>query len=138
MTELSDTPDDAAASRRERASGVMVLIVDDEVDLARTCERLLRRHGYDVVTATTRASALTALAAGTSWLVVCDVRLPDGSGLDVVRAARQQTPPARAIVMTGRPSETGRRAALDSGADEYMTKPFKNEELLANVTKHLS
>jgi DNA-binding response OmpR family regulator len=116
----------------------MVLIVDDEVDLTRTCERLLRRHGYEVATATTRASALTALATGASRLVVCDVRLPDGSGLDVVRAARRQTPPARVIVMTGRPSETGRREALDSGADEYMTKPFSASFFAALIGRTLS
>jgi DNA-binding response OmpR family regulator len=115
----------------------MVLIVEDEVDLARTCERLLRRHGYDVVTATTRASALTALATGASRLVVCDVRLPDGSGLDVVRAATQQTPRVRAIVMTGWASETERRAARDAGADEYMTKPFSASSFAALVGRTL-
>jgi DNA-binding response OmpR family regulator len=102
----------------------MVLIVEDEIDLARTCERLLRRQGYAVVTTSTRASALRMLETGVSCLVVCDVGLPDGSGLDVVRAAKQRTPPVPAIVMTARPSAAGRRAALESGADEYMTKPF--------------
>lgn len=102
----------------------MILIVDDEVDLVRTCERLLRRGGHEVITATTCESALTALSGGTSRLVVCDVRLPDGTGLDVVRAAKRLDPPVRAIVMTAQPSEAGRREALASGADAYLAKPF--------------
>jgi two-component system response regulator PilR (NtrC family) len=102
----------------------MVLIVDDEADLAHTCERLLRRSGHDVTTATTRAAGLAALAANESRLVVCDVRLPDGDGLEIVRAAKRLNPPVPAIVMTAQPSAAGRRHALESGADAYLTKPF--------------
>jgi DNA-binding response OmpR family regulator len=102
----------------------MVVIVEDEADLAQTCERLLRRSGHEVVTAGTCAAGLTALAAGRPRLLVCDVRLPDGDGLDLVRVARQLTPPVPAIVMTAHPSAAGRRAALASGADGYLMKPF--------------
>lgn len=115
----------------------MVLIVDDEADLARTSERLLRRNGHHVVTATTCAAGLTALADGDPRLVVCDVRLPDGDGLEVVRAAKRLTPPVPAIVMTARPSADGRRAALACGADSYLSKPFSAAAFSALVDRTL-
>jgi DNA-binding response OmpR family regulator len=115
----------------------MVLIVEDEHDLAQTCERLLRRQGHDVTTATTRVAALAALADRTSLLVVCDVRLPDGDGLDVVRAAKRLKPPVPAIVMTAEPSAAGRRLALESGADAYLTKPFSITAFSALVNRTL-
>jgi DNA-binding response OmpR family regulator len=115
----------------------MVLIVDDESDLVKTFERVLRRSGHDVTTAATRAAGLEALARRTSQLVVCDVRLPDGDGLDVVRAAKGLNPPVPAIVMTGQPSVAGRRHALASGADAYLTKPFSVSAFSALVDRTL-
>lgn len=115
----------------------MVLIVEDEADLAQTCERLLRRSGHDVLTASTCAAALTALAGGASRLLVCDVRLPDGDGLEVVRAAKRLNPPVPVIVMTAQPSESGRRAALASGADGYLSKPFSAGAFSALVERTL-
>lgn len=116
----------------------MVLIVEDEPDLAQTCERLLRRRGHDVTTARTCAAGLQALAAGTSLLVVCDVRLPDGDGLDVIRAAKELDPPVPAIAMTAEVSEAGRRRALASGADAYLAKPFTIAAFTALVDQALA
>jgi CheY-like chemotaxis protein len=116
----------------------MVLIVDDETDLVKTCERLLRRSGHEVTTATTRAGGLEALAGRTSRLVVCDVRLPDGDGLEVVRAAKRLNPPVPAIVMTAQPSAAGRREAVASGADAYLTKPFSVTAFAALVDRTLA
>lgn len=115
----------------------MVLIVEDEGDLAQTCERLLRRSGHDVTTARTRAAGLEVLAGRTSHLVVCDVRLPDGDGLEVVRAAKRLSPPVPAIVMTAQASVAGRRLALASGADAYLMKPFSVEAFAALVARTL-
>jgi DNA-binding response OmpR family regulator len=116
----------------------MVLIVEDEADLAQTCERLLRRSGHDVLTAGTCAAGLSVLASGASLLLVCDIRLPDGDGLDVVRAAKRLEPPVPAIVMTAQPSEAGRRAALASGADAYLTKPFSAAAFSSLVERMLT
>jgi CheY-like chemotaxis protein len=116
----------------------MMLIVEDETDLARTCERVLRRCGHEVMTATTRAAALEALAAGASHLLVCDVWLPDGDGLDVVRAANRLDPPVPAIVMTAQPSAAGRRQALASGAEAYLTKPFSVAAFASLVDRTLA
>jgi DNA-binding response OmpR family regulator len=115
----------------------MVLIVDDEADLVKTCERLLRRIGHEVTTAATRTAGLEALAGCASELVVCDVRLPDGDGLEVVRAAKRLNPPVPAIVMTAQPSVSGRREALASGADAYLTKPFSVTVFSALVNRTL-
>lgn len=116
----------------------MVLIIDDEADLAQTCARLLRRIGHDVTTARTQAAGLEALAGRASRLVVCDVQLPDGDGLEVVRAAKRLNPPVPAIVMTAQPSAAGRRLALASGADAYLTKPFSVEAFSALVDRTLA
>jgi CheY-like chemotaxis protein len=102
----------------------VILIVDDEADLAATCARLLRRRGYRVITVGSRAAALSALAAAAPALLVADVRLPDGDGLDVVRAATTMRPPVPAVVMTVRASEKGLTAARAAGAVGYLPKPF--------------
>lgn len=101
-----------------------ILVVDDEVDLLTTYERLLGRRGYRVIPAATRQAALDTLASQRLTLVVSDLRLPDGSGLDVVRAARAATPSPPVIVVTGFPSASAQRAALDAGAFAFLAKPF--------------
>ena len=77
-----------------------ILVVDDEPDLATTCERLLRRRGWNVVTAGSRATALAALTrAPRPVLAIVDRQLPDGDGLDILRAAQAITTPV--IMVTG-------------------------------------
>lgn len=110
-----------------------VLVVDDEDDFLATYERLLGRQGYDVVTATSRAAGLAALAGEPPHLVISDLRLPDGDGLDVVRAARGAREPVPVIVVTGYPSDETRRAALTAGATTFLSKPFAAAVLLAAI-----
>ena len=110
-----------------------VLVVDDEADFLATYERLLRREGFDVVTATSRAAGLAALAADMPHLVISDLRLPDGDGLDVVRAASSARHAAPVIVVTGYPSDETRRAALVAGATMFLAKPFAAAALLAAI-----
>jgi two-component system response regulator PilR (NtrC family) len=113
-----------------------ILVVDDEPDLVATYERLLRRLGYRVITAGTRVGGLAALGHEPLRLVISDLRLPDGDGLDVVRAAGRTTPqPTPAIVVTGFGSETSRAAALAAGAVGYLAKPFATTEFLALVRR---
>lgn len=101
-----------------------ILVVDDEADLAATCARLLRRRGYDVVSAGTRRQALETLAGRHYDLVVTDLRLPDGDGLDVVRAARALALPRPVVVITGFGSAETRQQALATGACAFLPKPF--------------
>lgn len=110
-----------------------VLVVDDEADFLATYERLLRRQGYEVVTATSRAAALAVLAGEPPHLVISDLRLPDGDGLDVVRAACGAREPVPVIVVTGYPSDETRRAALAAGATTFLAKPFAAAVLLAAI-----
>lgn len=110
-----------------------VLVVDDEADFLATYERLLWRQGYDVITATSRAAGLAALAGEPPHLVISDLRLPDGDGLDVVRAARAARDPVPVLVVTGYPSDETRRAALAAGATTFLAKPFAAAVLLAAI-----
>ncbi|HET9491073.1 MAG TPA: response regulator [Methylomirabilota bacterium] len=114
-----------------------VLVVDDEADLAATCVRLLHRHGYNVVSAGTRRQALETLASGQYDLVVTDLRLPDGDGLDVVRAARALALPRPVVVITGFGSAQARQQALASGASAFLPKPFALTEFADLVDRLL-
>ena len=114
-----------------------VLVVDDEADFLATYERLLRRQGYDVVTAMSCAAGLAALAGEPPHLVISDLRLPDGDGLDVVRAAHGARDPVPVIVVTGYPSDETRRAALAAGATTFVAKPFAAAVLLAAIRSSL-
>lgn len=115
-----------------------VLVVDDEADFLATYVRLLRRQGYEVTTVSSRATALVALARERPSLVISDLRLADGDGLDVVRAARSGANPSPMIVVTGFPSEQHRRAALVSGATAFFAKPLVAAGLLAAVRSGLA
>jgi DNA-binding response OmpR family regulator len=112
-----------------------ILVVDDEPDLAATYERLLRRMGYRVITTGTRRGALAALQSERLVLVVADLRLPDGDGLDVVRTARAAVPPPPVIVVTAVSSPADRRLALEAGAAAYLAKPFGLPSFMELVTR---
>jgi len=104
-----------------------VLVVDDEADLAVSYERLLRRQGYRVVSVGSCRAGLLAIEAERPRLVIADLRLPDGDGLSIVRAARAlpSAPPVLvATVLAGRAS---RQAALAAGASAFLVKPFSAE-----------
>lgn len=114
-----------------------VLVVEDEADLVATYRRLLTRQGCRVIAAGTRREALDAIGAQPFVLVVVDLRLPDGDGLDIVRAARARPEPPEVIVVTGFASEASRRQALDAGATAYLTKPFSISAFTALVQRTL-
>ena len=114
-----------------------ILIVDDEVDLVATYERVLRRKGYRVITAYTLTDGLAFIDHQPLKLLVTDIRLPDGDGLDLVRAAQRLSQPPPAIVVTGFASQPGRTAALAAGAAEYLDKPVAIASFTAAVEKAL-
>jgi two-component system KDP operon response regulator KdpE len=109
-----------------------VLVVDDEPQFLRALSTNLRGAGYEVDTATTAAEALTAAGLRPPDAVVLDLLLPDGSGTDVCRALRTWTE-APIILVSAVGDEDEKIAALDAGADDYVTKPFGIEELLARI-----
>ena len=121
-----------AARRGTRMSGLRVLVVDDEPQILRALRTSLHGAGYDVETAETAEQALTALAANPPDAVVLDLVLPDGSGTEVTRELRTWSS-APVIVLSVVGDEAEKVAALDAGADDYVTKPFSIEELLARL-----
>jgi two-component system, OmpR family, KDP operon response regulator KdpE len=109
-----------------------ILIVDDEPSIVKAMAPLLRSRGYEVEAAATGRAALDAFERDPPNLVILDLMLPDLDGLEVCRQLRQRgdTP---IIVLSAREAERDKVAALDLGADDYVTKPFGPDELLARV-----
>src|SRR4051794_6363306 len=109
-----------------------VLVVDDEPQILRALQTSLRGAGYDVDTATTGEQALTAAAIRAPDAVILDLVLPDRRGTDVARELRTwSTVPIIVLSVVG--DEQDKVAALDAGADDYVTKPFGVDELLARL-----
>jgi two-component system, OmpR family, KDP operon response regulator KdpE len=109
-----------------------ILVVDDEPQILRALTTTLRGAGYTVDTADTAAGALAAAAAQPPAAMILDLVLPDGSGIDVSREFRTWSD-APVIVLSAIGEEREKVAALDAGADDYVTKPFSVEELLARL-----
>ena len=109
-----------------------VLVVDDDRALARALAINLRARGYDVETALTGAGALAAAAARPPDVVVLDLGLPDLDGLEVLQGLRGWTA-VPVIVLSAREEQREKVQALDAGADDYVTKPFGMDELLARL-----
>ncbi len=109
-----------------------MLVVDDEPQILRALQTNLRGAGYEVQTAATVAEALAAAAAHPPDAVILDLVLPDGSGTDVCRELRGWSS-MPILVLSAVGDEQEKVAALDAGADDYVTKPFGMEELLARL-----
>ena len=109
-----------------------ILVVDDEIQIRRALDINLRAHGYDVVLAATGEEALTEAAADAPDLVLLDLGLPSLDGVDVIRGLRGWTS-IPIIVLSARDGDASKVAALDAGADDYVTKPFSINELLARL-----
>ncbi len=109
-----------------------ILIVDDEPQILRALRINLHARQYDVVTAANGAEALHAAATHHPDLVVLDLGLPDIDGVEVIRKLRTWTP-VPIVILSGRLDSAGKVNALDAGADDYVTKPFSLDELLARI-----
>ena len=109
-----------------------ILVVDDEPNILSTLAPLLRTRGYDVVTAMSGRSALEIVDRERPELIVLDLGLPDIDGAEVCRIVRESMN-IPIVVLSARGSESDKVRALDLGADDYVTKPFSAEELLARI-----
>ena len=110
----------------------VVLVVDDEPQILRVMRASLPIRGYEVLTASTAEEALNQLSKQVPDLVILDLAMPEMSGLEVCRRVREFSS-VPIIVLSAKGSESDKVAALDLGADDYVTKPFGMDELLARV-----
>jgi len=109
-----------------------ILLVEDDQALLTALEITIRSAGYDVACATTAAQGVAAAAADPPDLVILDLGLPDRDGTWVIESLRAWTG-VPIVVLSGRTDGTDKVAALDAGADDYVTKPFVTDELLARL-----
>jgi two-component system response regulator PilR (NtrC family) len=106
-----------------------ILVVDDEPSMREMLGIMLRKEGFDVLLAESRAMAAAVLARGPVDMVITDVKLPDGDGIEILRHVKAATPETVVIVMTAFGSTQTAVAALKLGAQDYLIKPFDIEEL---------
>ncbi|WP_341976276.1 response regulator [Microbacterium sp. LWO13-1.2] len=109
-----------------------LLIADDDPQMVRALRITLAAHGYDVITAADGAAAITTAAQTHPDIILLDLGMPKMNGIEVIQALRGWTS-APIIVVSGRTGSADKVDALDAGADDFVTKPFQVDELLARL-----
>ncbi|HEV2452261.1 MAG TPA: response regulator transcription factor [Streptosporangiaceae bacterium] len=125
--------DQASGQAQTPGAPVRVLVVDDEPSLAELLSSVLRYEGWDVRTAGDGSGALRAAREFRPDAVVLDVMLPDFDGLEVLRGLRAEQPRVCVLFLTARDAVEDRIAGITAGGDDYVTKPFSLEEVLARL-----
>jgi DNA-binding response OmpR family regulator len=110
-----------------------ILAVDDDSDILKVLKANLELNGYEVDTADTWANAQEALSKGHPDLIILDVMLPDGDGMQICRDLRNDLPETPIIMLTAKDKVSDKVIGLESGADDYVVKPFETIELLARI-----
>ena len=124
---------DPASPASDDAAGSRVLVVDDEPNLVEVVSMALRFQGFTVETASSGREAIAAVASFKPHLIVLDVMLGDMEGFEVARRLGAQRSGVPIIFLTARDSTEDKVRGLSGGGDDYMTKPFSLEELLARI-----
>ena len=120
----------------EQTKSPKILVVDDESNILDVVELYLLREGYKVYRAADGATALSLYAEQKPDLVILDVMLPQLDGMEVLRRLRAQGPQAAPVIMlTAKSQEEDKLTGLESGADDYITKPFSPNELSMRVKR---
>jgi DNA-binding NtrC family response regulator len=114
-----------------------ILVVDDEESMRYFLNRALSRAGYEVETSASGEDALAAIAASPPDLMLLDLRLPGIDGLSVLRKLRELEEPPQVLLMTGFGTVEGALDAMREGAADFITKPFKTEDLLPKIEEAL-
>jgi two-component system response regulator MprA len=112
---------------------VAILVVDDDAGLRRALRRVLVAHGFDVEVAEDGTAAIARVRNGGVDLVVLDVMMPGPDGIEVCERLRTAGEPLPVLMLTARDAVRDRVVGLEAGADDYLVKPFANEELVARV-----
>src|SRR5580704_6822239 len=134
MQEPAPQQDGPAPSlKRADGSPVRVLVVDDEPSLAELLSSVLRYEGWDIQTAADGTSAVRAAREFRPDAIVLDIMLPDFDGLEVLRRVRASLPHVCVLFLTARDSVQDRVNGITAGGDDYVTKPFSLEEVLARL-----
>jgi two-component system KDP operon response regulator KdpE len=115
------------------AAPLRVLVIDDEPAIRKLLRVGLSAHGYQIMEASSGKMALELLSEQRPDLIVLDLGLPDMQGHELLRTMRARNDSVPIVVLSSRDDEAGKVQALDSGADDYVTKPFGMDELLARM-----
>ncbi|WP_332643170.1 response regulator transcription factor [Aeromicrobium sp.] len=121
------------ALTRADGSPLRVLVVDDEVNIAELLQMALRYEGWDIETAFTGRTAVAAAKDFAPDAIVLDMMLPDFDGMEVLRKVRAHSPEVPVLFLTARDAVEDRVAGLTAGGDDYVTKPFSLEEVVARL-----
>jgi two-component system OmpR family response regulator len=122
-----------AGARRPDGTSIRVLVVDDEPSLAELLGSVLRYEGWDTRTAGTGSDAVSIAREFRPDAVILDIMLPDFDGLEVLRRLRAENPGVCVLFLTARDAVEDRIAGITAGGDDYVTKPFSLEEVLARL-----
>lgn len=114
------------------AAPIKVLVIDDEPPIRKLLRMGLTTQGYEILEAPNGKTALEKLVEGPA-LIILDLGLPDIQGHELLRAIRARNESVPIVVLSSRGDEAGKVQALDLGADDYLTKPFGMDELLARM-----
>src|SRR5581483_8469077 len=133
MAKSSAAPAAGSVLQRPDGSEPRVLVVDDEHSLSELLARVLRYEGWHVATAGTGSEAITTARSFRPDAVVLDVMLPDIDGFQVLSALRSDHPQVCVLFLTARDAVEDRIAGITAGGDDYVTKPFSLEEVLARL-----
>ncbi len=126
-------PADGKVDTRPDGTPIRVMVVDDEPSLAELLASVLRYEGWDIRTAADGAAAVRTAREFHPDAVVLDVMLPDFSGIEVLRRLRAELPHVCVLFLTARDAVEDRIAGITAGGDDYVTKPFSLEEVLARL-----
>jgi two-component system OmpR family response regulator len=130
---MAESAAEYASLSRPDGTPVRVLVVDDEPNLAEVLSSVLRHEGWDVQSAGTGISAVRTGKEFRPDAVVLDMMLPDFNGLEVMRRLREDNPRVAVLFLTARDAVEDRIAGITAGGDDYVTKPFSLEEVLARL-----
>src|SRR5687768_17583811 len=125
----------ASAQIRQRTAALRILIVEDHADSAEAIKKLLVHDGHEVAVAGTVCDALRLSAESHFTRLQCDIGLPDGSGLDLVRTLKRAHPELRAIALSGFAMPHDVEQALQAGFDAHLAKPVTMEQLLTTLQR---